>query len=365
MYVSKLEGITMEEIDVKMQVVEKLIDKGKKKNTLTYKEIMDELGEIEINPEQIEKIYEVLETMGIEVVGDIHNIEVQEDEPNLSVPLKFVFDDPIKMYLKEIGKVKLLKSNEELELAKKIEDGDPLAKKKLAEANLRLVVSIAKKYVGRGMLFLDLIQEGNLGLIKAVGKFDYRKGYKFSTYGTWWIRQAITRAIADQGRTIRVPVHMVDKMNKLNRTSKQLSQELGREPIVEEMAKAVEIPEEKVIEIMKISQTPISLEKPVGEDGDSNLGNFIPDDEAQAPDEAVAVLMLKEQLINVLDTLTPREERVLILRFGFERGRTRTLEEVGKEFGVTRERIRQIQVKALRKLRHPSRSRKLKGYLDQ
>ena len=355
----------MKETDLKMQIVKKLIDKGKKNNTLTYKEIMDELQEIEFNPEQIEKIYEVLETMGIEVIGDINNIEVQEEEElDLSVPEGIALNDPVRMYLKEIGKVPLLKSVEEVELAKRVEDGDPLAKKKLAEANLRLVVSIAKRYVGRGMLFLDLIQEGNLGLIKAVEKFDYRKGYKFSTYATWWIRQAITRAIADQARTIRVPVHMVETINKLVRVTKQLLRELGREPIIEEISEVMEMPEEKIREIMKIAQAPVSLETPIGQEGDTQLENFIPDTEAQAPDEAAAFTMLKEQLVNVLDTLTPREEKVLKLRFGLDDGRARTLEEVGKVFSVTRERIRQIEAKALRKLRHPSRSKKLKDYLD-
>ena len=355
----------MKEISTKMQIVKKLIDKGKKNNTLTYKEIMDELEEVDLNPEQIEKTYEVLETMGIEVIGDIHDIEVQEeDEVDLAVPEGIAIGDPVRMYLKEIGKVPLLKSVEEVELAKRIEDGDPIAKKKLAEANLRLVVSIAKRYVGRGLQFLDLIQEGNLGLIKSVEKFDYRRGYKFSTYATWWIRQAITRAIADQSRTIRVPVHMVETINKLIRVSKQLLQELGREPLAEEISEVMEMPEEKIREIMKIAQAPVSLETPIGEEGDTHLGNFIPDNDALAPDEAAAFTMLKEQLINVLDTLTPREEKVLRLRFGLDDGRARTLEEVGKEFSVTRERIRQIEAKALRKLRHPSRSKKLKDYLD-
>jgi len=354
----------MKQVSIKMQVVKKLIDKGKKNSALTYKEIMDELEEVELTPEQIEKIYEVLETMGIEVIGDIHDIEVQEEEIDVSVPEGISIDDPVRMYLKEIGKVPLLTSAQEVDLAKRIEDGDPIAKKKLSEANLRLVVSIAKRYVGRGMLFLDLIQEGNLGLIKAVEKFDYRKGYKFSTYATWWIRQAITRAIADQARTIRIPVHMVETINKLIRVSRQLLQKLGREPIAEEISEMMELPEEKVREIMKIAQEPVSLETPIGEEEDSHLGDFIPDDEAQAPAEAAAFIMLKEQLINVLDTLTPREEKVLRLRFGLDDGRARTLEEVGKEFSVTRERIRQIEAKALRKLRHPSRSKKLKDYLD-
>ncbi|NEZ45723.1 RNA polymerase sigma factor RpoD [Clostridium niameyense] len=348
----------------KMKLVRRLIEKGKKSGNLTYKEIMDELEEIDLGPEQIEKIYEVLESMGVEVVGDINEIDVKEEDMDLSVPEGIAIDDPVRMYLKEIGKVSLLTPEEEIELAKRINEGDMAAKKKLAEANLRLVVSIAKRYVGRGMLFLDLIQEGNLGLIKAVEKFDYTKGYKFSTYATWWIRQAITRAIADQARTIRIPVHMVETINKLIRVSRQLLQELGREPQPEEVAKVMEMPVDKVREITKIAQEPVSLETPIGEEEDSHLGDFIPDDEAPAPAEAAAFTMLKEQLINVLDTLTPREEKVLRLRFGLDDGRARTLEEVGKEFNVTRERIRQIEAKALRKLRHPSRSKKLKDYLD-
>ncbi len=348
----------------KTQVVKRLIDKGKKNGTLTYKEIMDELEEIELNPEQIEKIYEVLESMGIDVIGDMQDIDVPEEDLDLSIPEGIAIDDPVRMYLKEIGKVPLLSPEEEIDLANRIENGDQVAKKKLAEANLRLVVSIAKRYVGRGMLFLDLIQEGNLGLIKAVEKFDYRKGFKFSTYATWWIRQAITRAIADQARTIRIPVHMVETINKLIRVNRQLLQELGREPLPEEVAKVMEMPVDKVREILKIAQEPVSLETPIGEEEDSHLGDFIPDDDAPAPAEAAAFTMLKEQLINVLDTLTPREEKVLRLRFGLDDGRARTLEEVGKEFNVTRERIRQIEAKALRKLRHPSRSKKLKDYLD-
>ena len=347
----------------KMAVVKNLIEKGKKNGSLTYKEIMDEIENIDLGPEQIEKIYEVLESMGIEVAGD-HSHEEEEEELDLTVPEGIAIDDPVRMYLKEIGKVPLLTSEEEIELAKRLEAGDQYAKKKLAEANLRLVVSIAKRYVGRGMLFLDLIQEGNLGLIKAVEKFDYRKGYKFSTYATWWIRQAITRAIADQARTIRIPVHMVETINKLIRVQRQLLQELGRDPFPEEISKVMDLPVEKVREIQKIAQEPVSLETPIGEEEDSHLGDFIPDDEAPAPAEAAAFTMLKEQLINVLDTLTPREEKVLRLRFGLDDGRARTLEEVGKEFNVTRERIRQIEAKALRKLRHPSRSKKLKDYLD-
>ncbi len=295
----------------------------------------------------------------------VPNIETfVEEDLDLSVPEGIAIDDPVRMYLKEIGKVPLLSSEEEIELANRIENGDQYAKKKLAEANLRLVVSIAKRYVGRGMLFLDLIQEGNLGLIKAVEKFDYRKGFKFSTYATWWIRQAITRAIADQARTIRIPVHMVETINKLIRIQRQLLQELGRDPLPEELSKHMDMPVDKVREILKIAQEPVSLETPIGEEEDSHLGDFIPDDDAPAPAEAAAFTMLKEQLINVLDTLTPREEKVLRLRFGLDDGRARTLEEVGKEFNVTRERIRQIEAKALRKLRHPSRSKKLKDYLD-
>lgn len=357
-------GKKMKDKSAKMQIVKKLMEKGKKNGTLTYKEIMDELDEIDLSPEQIEKIYEVLESMGIEVIGDIQDAETHEADLDLSIPEGIAIDDPVRMYLKEIGKVPLLSPEEEISLANRIENGDQAAKKKLAEANLRLVVSIAKRYVGRGMLFLDLIQEGNLGLIKAVEKFDYRKGFKFSTYATWWIRQAITRAIADQARTIRIPVHMVETINKLIRVSRQLLQELGREPQPEEVAKIMEMPVDKVREIMKIAQEPVSLETPIGEEEDSHLGDFIPDDEAPAPAEAAAFTMLKEQLINVLDTLTPREEKVLRLRFGLDDGRARTLEEVGKEFNVTRERIRQIEAKALRKLRHPSRSKKLKDYLD-
>ncbi|QAA31742.1 RNA polymerase sigma factor RpoD [Clostridium manihotivorum] len=350
--------------NAKMVIVKRLIEKGKKSGTLTYKEIMDELDEIDLSPDQIEKIYEVLESMGIEVIGDIADSENIEEELDLSIPEGIAIDDPVRMYLKEIGKVPLLSSEEEINLAERIEEGDQYAKKKLAEANLRLVVSIAKRYVGRGMLFLDLIQEGNLGLIKAVEKFDYRKGFKFSTYATWWIRQAITRAIADQARTIRIPVHMVETINKLIRVQRQLLQELGRDPLPEELSKHMDMPVDKVREILKIAQEPVSLETPIGEEEDSHLGDFIPDDEAPAPAEAAAFTMLKEQLINVLDTLTPREEKVLRLRFGLDDGRARTLEEVGKEFNVTRERIRQIEAKALRKLRHPSRSKKLKDYLD-
>nr|WP_035380267.1 RNA polymerase sigma factor RpoD [Fervidicella metallireducens] len=351
----------------KMTVVKQLIDKGKKSGILTYKEIMDTLEDVDLSPEQIEKIYEILESMGIEVMGDSDDFASEpllEEDLDISIPEGISIDDPVRMYLKEIGKVPLLSADEEIDLARRIEENDPEAKKKLAEANLRLVVSIAKRYVGRGMLFLDLIQEGNLGLLKAVEKFDYRKGYKFSTYATWWIRQAITRAIADQARTIRIPVHMVETINKLIRVSRQLLQELGREPSPEEVAKEMNMEVDKVREIMKIAQEPVSLETPIGEEEDSHLGDFIPDEDAPAPAEAAAYTMLKEQLMDVLDTLTPREEKVLRLRFGLDDGRARTLEEVGKEFKVTRERIRQIEAKALRKLRHPSRSKKLKDYLD-
>lgn len=353
--------------NTKMVIVKELIDRGKKSGFLTYKEIMDSLENIELTPEQIEKIYEILESMGIDVIGDAEDInaeQLMEEEIDLSIPEGVSIDDPVRMYLKEIGKVPLLSAEEEIELAKRIEQNDQNAKKRLAEANLRLVVSIAKRYVGRGMLFLDLIQEGNLGLLKAVEKFDYRKGYKFSTYATWWIRQAITRAIADQARTIRIPVHMVETINKLIRVSRQLLQELGREPLPEEVAKEMEMDVDRVREIMKIAQEPVSLETPIGEEEDSHLGDFIPDEDAPAPAEAAAYTMLREQLMDVLDTLTPREEKVLRLRFGLDDGRARTLEEVGKEFKVTRERIRQIEAKALRKLRHPSRSKKLKDYLD-
>lgn len=350
--------------NAKMSAVKELLDKGKKNGSLTYKEIMEAMDHIDLSPEQIEKIYEALEMMNIEVIGDGPETAEVEEEIDLSVPEGIAIDDPVRMYLKEIGKVPLLSSEQEIEYAKQIEEGNQRAKQKLSEANLRLVVSIAKRYVGRGMLFLDLIQEGNLGLIKAVEKFDYRKGYKFSTYATWWIRQAITRAIADQARTIRIPVHMVETINKLIRVQRQLLQELGRDPFPEEISKVMDLPVDKVREIQKIAQEPVSLETPIGEEEDSHLGDFIPDDEAPAPAEAAAFTMLKEQLINVLDTLTPREEKVLRLRFGLDDGRARTLEEVGKEFNVTRERIRQIEAKALRKLRHPSRSKKLKDYLD-
>ena len=352
----------------KKQVIKDLLERGKKKGMLSYKEIMDTLEEIELEPDQIEKFYESVENMGVEIIGDIEEeleeIKLEETELDLSIPEGISLDDPVRMYLKEIGKVQLLTGNEESELAQRMAEGDIEARRRLAEANLRLVVSIAKRYVGRGMLFLDLIQEGNLGLIKAVEKFDHEKGFKFSTYATWWIRQAITRAIADQARTIRIPVHMVETINKLIRVSRQLLQELGRDPLPEEIAKEMGLSLEKVREIQKIAQEPVSLETPIGEEEDSHLGDFIPDDDAPAPAEAASFTLLKEQLVEVLSTLTSREEKVLRLRFGLDDGRARTLEEVGKEFQVTRERIRQIEAKALRKLRHPSRSKKLKDYLD-
>ncbi len=354
----------------KIEAVEKeLIEKGKPKGMITEKEIEDAFAELEIDPEKIEQIHDDIEDQGIDIVGDIEQeikkIEISEKElEDLSVPEGINVDDHVRMYLKEIGKVPLLSPDEEIEYARLMAEGDEVAKQKLTEANLRLVVSIAKRYVGRGMLFLDLIQEGNLGLIKAVEKFDYTKGYKFSTYATWWIRQAITRAIADQARTIRIPVHMVETINKLTRVSRQLLQELGREPSAEEIAAEMGMSLEKVREIMKIAQEPVSLETPIGEEEDSHLGDFIPDDDAPAPSEAASFMLLKEQLMDVLNTLTPREEKVLRLRFGLEDGRARTLEEVGGEFKVTRERIRQIEAKALRKLRHPSRSKKLKDFLE-
>ena len=378
----------------KKDIKRELIEKGKKKGVLTFKEISDAF---EVTPEEIERLYDIFEKESIELVEDLdkelEEIEVSKEElEDLSVPEGINIDDHVKMYLKEIGKVNLLTPEEELSLAKRMADGETAkeqleeigenidedskkqidlliadgekAKKSLAEANLRLVVSIAKRYVGRGMLFLDLIQEGNLGLIKAVDKFDYTKGYKFSTYATWWIRQAITRAIADQARTIRIPVHMVETINKLVRVSRQLVQELGREPTPEELAKELNMPVDKVREISKISQEPVSLETPIGEEEDSHLGDFIPDEDAPAPSEAASFVLLKEQLGAVLETLSEREAKVLRLRFGLDDGRARTLEEVGKEFDVTRERIRQIEAKALRKLRHPSRSKKLKDFLD-
>lgn len=350
--------------------IREIIETGKKKGSLTYKEINDALEGVEIEAEHLDKLLGALEEMKIEVVDEDMEKDSSDDggdtdnEVDIAVPEGINIDDPVRMYLKEIGKVNLLTADEEVTLAKAMAEGDDAAKRKLAEANLRLVVSIAKRYVGRGMLFLDLIQEGNLGLIKAVEKFDYTKGYKFSTYATWWIRQAITRAIADQARTIRIPVHMVETINKLIRVSRQLLQQYGRDPLPEEVAKEMDISEEKVREIIKIAQEPVSLETPIGEEEDSHLGDFIPDTDAPAPAEAAAFTLLKEQLMDVLDTLTPREEKVLRLRFGLDDGRARTLEEVGREFMVTRERIRQIEAKALRKLRHPSRSKKLRDFLD-
>jgi len=401
------------------KIVKNLIQKGKKKGSLSFSEIQDNLSEFDINKEQIDEIYQSFAEIGIEIIDnrqknhdindmdddddidddeiDLVNLDDIEDEDfedlddidisesidsseeestesdeekeekvivDLSLPKGISIDDPVRMYLKEIGEVPLLTGEEEVELAKRMAAGDELAKQMLCEANLRLVVSIAKKYVGRGMLFLDLIQEGNLGLIKAVEKFDWTKGFKFSTYATWWIRQAITRAIADQARTIRIPVHMVETINKLIRVQRQLLQELGREATPEEIGKEMDMPVEKVREILKIAQEPVSLETPIGEEEDSHLGDFIPDNDAPAPADAAAFSMLKEQLMEVLETLTPREQKVLKLRFGLEDGRARTLEEVGKEFDVTRERIRQIEAKALRKLKHPSRSKKLKDYLE-
>ncbi|WP_223067395.1 RNA polymerase sigma factor RpoD [Paenibacillus caui] len=353
------------------QVKEQLIEQGKSSSSLTAKEIINKLAPFEQEQDQIDEFMEHLSEIGIDVGGDVE----EEPEPSesdvdefqiddLNLPPGIKINDPVRMYLKEIGRVPLLSAQEEIELAKRIDQGDEEAKRRLAEANLRLVVSIARRYVGRSMQFLDLIQEGNMGLIKAVEKFDYSKGFKFSTYATWWIRQAITRAIADQARTIRIPVHMVETINKLIRVSRQLLQDLGREPTPEEIAKEMDLTPDKVREIMKVAQEPVSLETPIGEENDSNLGDFIEDSDAPAPADAAAYELLKEQLEDVLDTLTEREENVLRLRFGLDDGRTRTLEEVGKEFGVTRERIRQIEAKALRKLRHPSRSKRLKDFLE-
>ena len=380
--------------DNKRLTAKTLIDKGKKQGSLTLSEIMEAFSETELDKDQVENLYETLGNLGIEIIEDKtqkadvdfsdndndlivdknfdgvsddelkKEDDIEMDKIDLSLPKGISIDDPVRMYLKEIGKIPLLKPHEEIEYAKRMLEGDEIAKQRLVEANLRLVVSIAKRYVGRGMLFLDLIQEGNLGLIKAVEKFDYERGFKFSTYATWWIRQAITRAIADQARTIRIPVHMVETINKLIRVSRQLLQELGRDPKPEEIAKEMEMSEEKVREIMKIAQDPVSLETPIGEEEDSHLGDFIPDEDALAPAEAAAYSLLKDQIEEVLGSLNEREQKVLKLRFGLEDGRARTLEEVGKEFDVTRERIRQIEAKALRKLRHPSRSKKLRDYLD-
>ncbi len=352
--------------------VKEIIEKAKSKGKITYGELATELDEA--NPDQIDKVFDAFEDLGVDILQedleepDIEDLQEVEDIPIEDMDLNNMdgvnIDDPVRMYLREIGRIPLLTYDEELELAKRVLEGDEEAKQKLVESNLRLVVSIAKKYVGRGMLFLDLIQEGNMGLIKAVEKFDYTKGFKFSTYATWWIRQAITRAIADQARTIRIPVHMVETINKLIRTSRHLLQQMGREPTPEEIAKEMEIPVEKVMEIQKIAQDPVSLETPIGEEDDSHLGDFIQDDDSPAPQDSAAYTMLKEQLEEVMNTLTPREAKVLKLRFGLEDGKARTLEEVGKEFMVTRERIRQIEAKALRKLRHPSRSKKLKDYMN-
>ena len=380
--------------DNKRLTAKTLIDKGKKQGSLTLSEIMEAFSETELDKDQVENLYETLGNLGIEIIEDKtqkadvdfsdndndlivdkdfdgvsddelkKEDDIEMDKIDLSLPKGISIDDPVRMYLKEIGKIPLLKPHEEIEDAKRMLEGDEIAKQRLVEANLRLVVSIAKRYVGRGMLFLDLIQEGNLGLIKAVEKFDYERGFKFSTYATWWIRQAITRAIADQARTIRIPVHMVETINKLIRVSRQLLQELGRDPKPEEIAKEMDMSEEKVREIMKIAQDPVSLETPIGEEEDSHLGDFIPDEDALAPAEAAAYSLLKDQIEEVLGSLNEREQKVLKLRFGLEDGRARTLEEVGKEFDVTRERIRQIEAKALRKLRHPSRSKKLRDYLD-
>ncbi|MBQ7118785.1 MAG: RNA polymerase sigma factor RpoD [Oscillospiraceae bacterium] len=380
----KEKTITAEE---KKQILRELIETGKKRGKLSQKELMDVAEELEMNSDQIEKLYDTLENLGIELpleefiedlppqdefiddippedIGEIEEIPEEELADSSALMEGLSIDDHVRIYLKEIGKVDLLSPEEEIELAERMAQGDEVAKVRLAEANLRLVVSIAKRYVGRGMLFLDLIQEGNLGLIKAVEKFDHTKGYKFSTYATWWIRQAITRAIADQARTIRIPVHMVETINKVIRVSRQLLQELGHDPSPEEIAEEMQIPVNRVRDILKIAQEPVSLETPIGEEEDSHLGDFIPAEDAQEPAEAASFALLREQLVDVLATLTPREEKVLKLRFGIEDGRTRTLEEVGKEFDVTRERIRQIEAKALRKLRHPSRSKMLKDFLN-
>ena len=359
----------------KRSLVKELIELGKQKGQLTNQDILDAIGEQDFDPEKLEKLYDMIESQGIEIVEDFDDLKIEDleleinehkDEDGLPVAgeQSITIDDPVKVYLKEIGRVPLLSSEGEVDLAIRISNGDVAAKQRLSEANLRLVVSIAKRYLGRGMQFLDLIQEGNLGLIKAVEKFDYTKGFKFSTYATWWIRQAITRAIADQARTIRIPVHMVETINKVKKVQSQLLHQNGHEPSPDEIAEVIDMPVDKVREIMRVAQEPVSLETPIGEEEDSHLGDFIPDNDAPAPADAASHTMLREQLADVLSTLTPREAKVLRLRFGLEDGRSRTLEEVGKEFNVTRERIRQIEAKALRKLRHPSRSRKLKDYLD-
>ena len=362
-------AVSQEQLQQRIDEIAQLAASGKQ--TLTYQSVLGRIADLEMSAEEIDSVFEALDAKGIRLVNEVKEQpavpEFSAQMEDLSVPEGIGIDDPVRMYLKEIGKVPLLTAEEEVEIAKEMEIGGEaaeIARKKLAEANLRLVVSIAKRYVGRGMLFLDLIQEGNLGLIKAVEKFDYTKGYKFSTYATWWIRQAITRAIADQARTIRIPVHMVETINKLIRVSRQLLQEKGREPLPEEVAEAMDISVDKVREIIKIAQEPVSLETPIGEEEDSHLGDFIQDEDAPPPAEAASFTLMKEQLMGVLDTLTPREKKVLSLRFGLEDGRQRTLEEVGQEFNVTRERIRQIEAKALRKLRHPSRSKKLRDYLE-
>ncbi len=355
-------GSATEEELLALPEVQELLEEGREEGSLAYQDIMDALAEIDLSVQEIEAIYRHLKREGVQIEGDPDAEDSTDSE--LDLPEGISLDDPVRMYLKEIGRVDLLSADEEIYLAKRIEEGDEDAKRKLVEANLRLVVSIAKRYVGRGMLFLDLIQEGNLGLMKAVEKFDYRKGYKFSTYATWWIRQAITRAIADQARTIRIPVHMVETINKLIRVSRQLLQELGREPTPQEIGEEMDMDSDRVREIMKISQEPVSLETPIGEEEDSHLGDFIPDEEAREPSDAASFALLKGQLQDVLHTLTPREEKVLRLRFGLDDGRPRTLEEVGQVFGVTRERIRQIEAKALRKLRHPKRSGTLKDYVE-
>ncbi len=370
--VNKIKKTEKESNEITNQKVAKILSKAKENGKITYGELANEL--VDINAEEIDKVFDEFEKMGVDILkDDTEEPDMEDLEEVEEIPLEEInvntlegtsVDDPVRMYLREIGKIPLLTYEQELELAKRVLENDEEAKQKLAESNLRLVVSIAKKYVGRGMLFLDLIQEGNMGLIKAVEKFDYTKGYKFSTYATWWIRQAITRAIADQARTIRIPVHMVETINKLIRTSRHLLQQLGREPTPEELAKELEMPVEKVMEIQKIAQDPVSLETPIGEEDDSHLGDFIQDEDSPAPHDSAAYTLLKEQLEEVMNTLTPREAKVLKLRFGLEDGKARTLEEVGKEFMVTRERIRQIEAKALRKLRHPSRSKRLKDYMS-